>query len=125
MCRAYAIADWDEVFEKSQMKRAKTHHWVAMPIKHDGAGFRRICIQPNATDLFSAWVLIVQVAAKCKVRGILLDGGKALEADDLAIKTGFPSSIFESAFEFFTSEKMGWLVLTDSERIAKHSERSE
>jgi hypothetical protein len=81
-----------------------------MPIKHDGAGFRRITIQPNASELFAAWCLIVQVGAKCKIRGVLADtDGVALDAEDLAIKTGFPVSIFESAFEFFSSGKLNWL----------------
>lgn len=108
---AYHITDWDSVFEKSQSKRAKNHHWVAMPLKHDGSGFRRITIQPNATDLFCAWCLIVQVAAKCKVRGVLADSnGTPLDSEDLAIKTGFPVAIFDTAFEFFSSEKIGWLA---------------
>jgi len=110
MDKPYYITEWDDVYEKSQSKRAKTHHWVAMPCKHDGAGYRRITIQPNASDLFAAWCLIVQVGAKCKTRGLLADeDGVALDAEDLAIKTGFPVSIFESAFEFFSSGKLNWL----------------
>jgi len=113
-CILYKIAGWEDHYEKSQSKRAKNHHWVAMPIKHDGGGFRRITIQPNATDLFAAWCLIVQVGAKCKIRGVLADSdGVPLDAEDLAIKTGFPVSVFEAAFEFFSSPKINWLLCSD------------
>lgn len=122
MCSFYRINAWEDVYEKSQFKRAKTHHWVAMPIKHDGAGYRRITIQKDPCELFAAWCLIVQVAAKCPTRGLLVDSEQnAIDSESMAIKTGFPVEIFDRAFDFFSSEKMKWLVL-HSEQNAKHSE---
>jgi hypothetical protein len=126
MIPVYRVKNWDEVFEKSQMRKAKTHHWVAMPIKHDGAGFRRVSIQPNACELFCAWCLIVQVAAKCPCRGVLAsDSGEGLDADDLAIKTGFPIRIFEDALEFFTGPKIGWLTTSESDFTPSEKEEKE
>ncbi len=122
----YSIRNWDEVFEKSQLRKAKTHHWVAMPIKHDGAGFRRVSIQPNACELFCAWCLIIQVAAKCPVRGLLKkDSGEAIDAEDLAIKTGYPVRIFDNAFEFFTCSKIGWLTTTKNETTTTATTKTE
>lgn len=126
MIQPYCIKNWEDVFEKSQTRKAKTHHWVAMPIKHDGAGFRRISIQPNSCELFCAWCLIVQVAAKCHVRGVLADDdGKAFDAEDLAVKTGFPPRIFDDAFEFFSSEKIGWLTTSETQNTTSETEEKE
>jgi len=121
----YSISGWDEHYEKSQSKRAKTHHWVAMPCKHDGSGYRRITIQPNSSELFAAWCLIVQVGAKCKTRGVLADtDGVPLDAEDLAIKTGFPVSMFDNALKFFSSGKIKWLIRHDSERAPSETEKT-
>ncbi len=126
MTDAYRINEWEKTFEKSQSKRAKTHHWVAMPIKHDGGGFRRISIQPNATDLFAAWCLIVQVAAKCPERGVLTDDtGRPFDSEDLAIKTGFKTEIFDAAFEFFSNQKIGWLTRSEVKNTPSKNQDSE
>lgn len=124
MC-VYRIKDWDLHFEKSQTRKAKTHHWVAMPIKHDGVGYRRITIQPNAAELFCAWCLIVQVAAKCPVRGVLADeDGRGFDSEDLAIKTGFPVSIFDTALDFFTQKKVSWLTTSKTDSATSKNETS-
>jgi hypothetical protein len=107
----YRIKDWDSHFEVAQT-RAKPgvkHSWVATPNKHDGKGFARVRMQANADLLFSRWNLIIQIASKCPRRGVLVDDGKALTAEDLALATGFSEEGFEVALAFFSSEKVGWL----------------
>lgn len=126
MSDVYEITNWADTFEKSQSKRAKKHHWVAMPVKHDGAGFRRITIQDDATDLFAAWCLIVQVGAKCATRGVLSnEDGVGLDSEDLAIKTGFPIAIFDRALEFFSNPKIGWLTRSKTQNTPSETKDSE
>lgn len=111
---AYQIRNWNDHFEVSQSRKAlKRLMWVALPNKHDGKGFRRISLHPDAVEIFCAWVLIVQVASKMKTRGLLVDDDGPLDADDLAVKTGFPSEIFEKAFDVLTETKIGWMEIVD------------
>lgn len=112
MALVYVIAKWDETFEVSDAKRAGPNRpllWVAMPTKHDGKRYRRLARDPEAVPVFCAWCLICQVAAKMPTRGVLHDGDKALSAQDLADATGFPASIFETAFNVLTRQDIGWL----------------
>ncbi|KKL91611.1 hypothetical protein LCGC14_1892940 [marine sediment metagenome] len=110
----YQIKNWAEYFETSQSRKVyKRLTWVALPNKHDGKGFRRLAQHPDATQIFCAWVLIVQVASKMKVRGLLVDDDGPLDADDLSVKTGFPVDIFDQAFSVLTEPKIGWMEVVD------------
>jgi hypothetical protein len=108
----YRIANWEALFETYETKKLSHLKWVPVPNKHDGLGFRRVAAQPNCCELFTAWNLILQVASKGKKateRGMLQRDGRPLAPEDLAIMTGFPSSIFQVAITFFSSPQMGWL----------------
>lgn len=109
----YRVKDWDKHFEKAESRRCKNMLWVAMPTKHDGSGLRRIASHHRAGDLFAAWILIVETAAKMPTRGLLFKDGKALTAKDLAKRTRFPEEIFTLAFHYLVEPEIGWL-----ERVA-------
>ena len=111
----YRVKDWDELFEIAQGRRYRNLQWVAIPNKHDGKGYRRIARHPKATDIFSAWVLILQVASKKKKRGLLVDKDGPITTEDLADKTGFPENIFALAFEVLSDPKIGWLEKVNGE----------
>ncbi|HUW21030.1 MAG TPA: hypothetical protein VMW16_17155 [Sedimentisphaerales bacterium] len=109
----YRVKDWDKHFEKWESRRCKNMTWVPIPTKNDGAGFRRIAHHHLAAELFSAWILIVEVAAKMPTRGLLFKDGKALTAKDLHYRTGFSEEIFTLAFTVLVDPEIGWL-----ERVA-------
>lgn len=46
-------------------------------------------------------------------RGKLMRDGLPLDADDLAIITGFPAQVFAKAFVFFSGPKQNWLDCSD------------
>jgi hypothetical protein len=111
--KIYRIANWQK-FETYETRKLENLTWVPTPNKHDGLGFRKMSMQLNRCDLFSGWNLIFQVASKTKpkeMRGWLVRDGRGLTPDDLAIMTGFPAQIFTSAFDFFSSPEIGWLIL--------------
>jgi hypothetical protein len=116
--KAYRIKDWDRHFEVAQsraaVKRLKSPRWIALPVKHDGKGLRRIAAHPRGAEIFAAWVLIVQVAAKMQVRGLLVDDSEPLDAEDMHFKTGFPVQIFEIAFDFLSHKKVAWLEVVNT-----------
>lgn len=107
---AYQIKDWNELFEIAQSRRYKRMSWLALPNKQDGKGYRRIAKHPECCQIFTAWILILQVASKQKTRGLLVDSdGQPITAEDLADKTGYLEEIFELAFKVLTEKKIGWL----------------
>jgi hypothetical protein len=113
----YRVRNWDAFFEKSHKETEVAFRWVAIPTKHDGSGFRRVSRHPRACELFAAWVLIVQVAAKMPKRGLLEDDDGPLDAEDLSIRTGFPVEAFELAFNVLTDKKINWIEDTSSRDV--------
>ena len=109
----YRIKNWNMHYEKAQTRRCSKASWVAIPNKHDGKGFRRVAKHERSVELFTAWILIVEVASKMPERGLLVDEDGPLDAEDLADKTGFPAEIFHLAFTVLTEPKIGWI-----ERVA-------
>jgi hypothetical protein len=105
----YKIKDWTQHFENSRSRVVENLRWVSVPNRHDGEGYSIVMEQKNAAELFAAWVLIIQVASKCKERGTLTrDDGTALTAKSLARKTKAPEQWFVNAFNFFTDKTL-WL----------------
>ncbi len=105
------IPEWDLHFENAQSRQYDTISWTAFPNSHDGNGFGRIAAQgdPDAARILAAFVLIVQVASKCPIRGILWDKGSPLDTEDLAVKTRFPKAMFDDAIPVLMKKKIGWL----------------
>ncbi len=106
----YEVKDWAAHFENSESRKYKSLTWVPVKNKHDGKGYRRLCQHPKSVQVFCAWSLIVQVASKMPTRGLLADGDGPLTTSDLALKTGFPESIFEVAMEVLSSPGIAWLA---------------
>jgi len=76
--------------------------------------------QKDAVDLFAAWNIIIQVASKCPVRGVLKDSdGVPLIPEDLSFMSRLPVRIFKRAFEFFSNDLIGWL---ECENLDKNDE---
>lgn len=69
----------------------------------------------DGPELYAAWIVIVQVAAKCSPRGTLADEHGPLTAEDVALKTKFPTAIISEALNFFSSRQIGWLLVAEWE----------
>jgi hypothetical protein len=106
----YRIKDWDQHFETTESRRVQHARWVPMPNKQDGKGYRRIAQHKKGVEIFCAWTLMLQIASKMPVRGVLADHDGPLDAEDIAAKTGFPIRIFDLALEFLSDPRVGWLV---------------
>ncbi len=60
------IKDWDALYENNRTRELKTLDWFPMRNKHDGDGFTELLDHPNGIAHYGAWVLILQVASKCR-----------------------------------------------------------
>lgn len=119
MTHVYRIRNWHEHFETYESrKRVKPLDWVPMKTKHDGRGFRRVTRHPHAVNALLGWYMILQVAAKMPIRGLLADLDGPLDAVDLSDKTNLPKRIFQSAFTSLIDDQIGWL-----EKLPWNSER--
>lgn len=87
-----------------------------MPNTHKGNGYAALCQHEKAVELFTAFILIIEVASslKGKARGTLIsENGKPIDAKQLAFITHFPAEIFELAFTELVKEEIGWLEIID------------
>lgn len=116
MPTVFSIRDWNDHFECSQSRKVTGPlTWVSMPTKHDGKVFRKIMARMDGLMVFAAWVLIVEVAAKCPIRGRLADADGPLTAADLNLKTGCPTEAFETALNVLSSNDFGWIQISEWE----------
>ena len=111
--RFLRIKHWDNLYENSRSRAIETTKWVPIPNKHDGLGFSRIMARKDGLEIFACWILILQVASKCKKRGDLLeDDGAPLTANDIILKTRINPSkkkIFTTAIEVLLSKQILWI----------------
>lgn len=124
MALTYSIRDWSQHFESYEQSRSKLADgmkWVRVTTKHDGKTFRRLSRLDDAAAIYGAWILIVAIAGKCPVRGVLADGDGPLTPNDMELKTGFPASAFARAIEVLSSDEFRWLDAntSDGENVAK------
>ncbi len=113
---AYQVRNWDGNFERAETRKCVRMRWIAIPNKHDGKGFRRIVAHERNTDVFTAWMMIVQVASKMHTRGLLVDEDGPLTSEDLSLMTGFPEEIFELAIPVLV--QIGWLKKVDCPEVS-------
>lgn len=111
--KAYAVNKWGELFENNRSRTVKSLDWVSIPNRHDGENYMKIITHRDGAVFFSAWNLLVQVASKCKIRGVLIkDNGEAHDSTSLSLKTRAPKVWFDKTFEFILHET-DWLVVID------------
>jgi hypothetical protein len=113
--KLYAIKNWDDLYENSRSRVVKDLSWVPVPNKHDGENFSAIMVHAQGAKIFSGWILILQIASKCKERGILKrDNGHPHTPETMAIKTRAPKEWFELALAYLC-ENTDWLDVSEVE----------
>jgi hypothetical protein len=124
--KAYRVRDWNEVYENNRSRTVKELQWVAIPNRHDGEGFKRVMQHDRASEIFTAFILILQVASRCQPRGTLIRDGRPHDASSLALKTGGRCEWFSIALEVLSSTEIGWIEsfeVSESEAIAWHCQQ--
>jgi hypothetical protein len=105
---AYRVRNWEKHFENNRSKTVSKLSWVPIPNSHDGEGFATVISHKDAAEIFSAWILILQVASRCHPRGSLVrEGGKPYDAASLALRTRGQLKWFEKAMPILL--EVGWI----------------
>ena len=106
--KLYSIRDWNLLFENNRSRKIEKLTWVAVPNKHDGENYAAIMQHKDGAIIFSAWILIVQVASKCQPRGTLVrQDGTPHTPDSLSLRTRAPKEWFEACLTFL--DATDWL----------------
>jgi hypothetical protein len=107
--KIYRVARWEEIYENNRSRTVKDLRWVSVPNNHDGEKYTELMERDDAAVLFTAWILIVEVASRCWPRGVLVRAdGSPYDAHSLARKTRGRRDWFEKALPYFESN--GWLL---------------
>lgn len=109
----FTIANWASQFENAQSRKLKALAWVPIPNGHDSLAYCRLIKRKDGPEIFTAWILMVQLASRCAERGVLASSdGRPYAADDMAVKSRAPERLFTKALPELI--RMGW-VETDGE----------
>jgi hypothetical protein len=112
--KLFKIRDWERCFENNRTREMKRLGWVPVPNRHDGDGFRAVIHHEDGLKMFGAWVLILQVASKCKPRGSLIrDNGLPHTAQTIARMTGSEAGDIYIAMEYLATSDVAWLSVED------------
>jgi hypothetical protein len=96
----YSIVNWAEIYENNRSRELVNMRWVPIPNCHDGDGYIDLVDRKNGAALFGAWIAIVQLASRCKVRGVLTrDSGEPHDSKTIARVTRISEAIIEEALE--------------------------
>lgn len=111
MPKAIQISNWDR-FEKSDNRKCTTMKWVGVPIDHNGLGYLEIMSHPEGVGIIGGWLLILQLAAQCPKRGLLVaDSGRIFGAREIALKTRAPEKHISVCIAMLL--EIGWIEEVD------------
>lgn len=111
--KLYRINKWNELYENSRSRVVIDLQWVAIPNRHDGENFSMIMLHEKGSMIFSAFILMLQIASKCSPRGSLVrDNGTPHNAISLSVKCRAPVTWFEVALEYLENNT-DWLDIEE------------
>ena len=107
----YSIVKWGDLYENNRTRELANLRWVPIPNSHDSDGYNELVDRKNGAALFGAWIAIVQLASRCKVRGTLTrDNGEPHDARSIARITRISQQCVEDALGVCLSE-CKWLEI--------------
>lgn len=122
---AYRIVGWADNFETAENRKLRHLTWVKLPTKQEGDGFTALMgDHPNGCAHFGAWTALVQLAAKCSCRGVLIRslGSRVVPHDLTTICriTRVPIEVLKEAIPRLV--EIGWLEEIDASYLTPSPE---
>jgi len=118
---SYAIVNWDDLYENASTRKLKKLAWVPIPNGADSLGFLRMREEPDFSELYTCWILVLATASRCSSRGVLASSqGKAYTAADLELKWRVPAGNFQRCLDFCL--QLGWVEDTSGESATTSGE---
>jgi hypothetical protein len=115
----YKIKNWDLYYENHDSRKYKNLTWIPISNKWDGLGFSRLKKQPEVVEILAGWLMILQIASKCKPRGVLIRENLPLSPADMADITGLPENMFIVALNVLSDKNKGicWIESEGEEEM--------
>lgn len=101
------VVDWDTLYENNRTKDVKKTSWVPVRNTMDNSGYVELLDHVNGPSHFAVWIAILQIASRCKVRGVLSRDGRNHDPESLARISRIPQPVFEEAIPRLLS--IGWI----------------
>ena len=107
----YRIRRWDDLYETYESKRVARMKWLALPVKLDGYGYRRLMQEKDGPAMFGTWCAILQLAARCTPRGTLCSAdGAPLPPDEIAVLISIPERLVSKTLEMLSNAQKSKLL---------------
>ena len=111
--KLYAIRNWNEIYENNRSRQIESLSWVPFPNKHDGENFSLIMRHKDGAIIFAAFILLVELASKCKPRGVLIRGnGQPHNVTSMSAKCQAPDVWFSTALDYL-EHNTDWLEVKE------------
>lgn len=108
------IKGWNDHYENNRTRELKRMEWVPVPNKHDGDGFSTLMDHERGLAHLGAWLLILQVASKCEIRGTLSRTGAVPHTAASIARIGHAdAAIIQEAMDRLVDE-IGWLEVIEN-----------
>lgn len=116
----FAIKDWPETFEFNDSRKIKgALKWVRFPCRQDSTAFVKLSRTHEGVTAIGVFNILVQVGARCPVRGVLQDDNGPWTPERFAERFGLhddPDSEDAQKYLAFVKDswarlaRVGWLV---------------
>ena len=103
------IRGWAEHFETNETRKYKELRWVKVSNNQNDPGYASLVVQENGAAMLGAWVAILQLASRCKIRGDLVEGNKnAYTIETIALVVRLPIDTIRQTVALLTT-KILWM----------------
>lgn len=115
---SFRVKNWADIYENNRTKELKRLEWVPIPNAMDGAGYTELVDHPNGAAHFGAWIAILEIASRQKIRGEIPQAS-AGTAQALARISRLPIEIFMEVIPRLSV--IGWIEKTAEEPCIQQS----
>ena len=114
--QALAIKGWSQQFENAQSRRTKHLNYTVAPHQDQSFANQRVLTHASGYKALAIWHLIIQCAARCPQRGLLVDGSGPLSFAELAHRMHLPEGDVREAIAVLSDPKVRWIEVVDCPR---------
>jgi len=119
--KLYKIRDWNVHYEINRTRQLKEMAWVPIVCKLSGNGYTYLMTLDEGPGVFGCFVAIIEMAAKCKPRGILQHGaGKAHDSASIARMTRMPVDLVDKTLVICSSQDCDWIEVMEVDAGKAH-----
>lgn len=114
--QAFAIKHWSKEFENAQSRRTKHLNYTVTPHQDQSFANQRVLTHPAGYKALAIWHLIIQCAARCPQRGLLVDASGPLGFGELAHQANIPEADIREALAILCDPKVKWVEIIECPR---------